>query len=70
MVIFKAKSDFNPLNSSLLGAQSTFLPRNRTVSSMFLQTEPVCCERKVTTFPWTRVSAVWCPAAQIRYQGP
>lgn len=38
--------------------QSTFLPRSRTVSSMYLQTEPVCCERKVTTFPWIRVSTV------------
>lgn len=50
--------------------QSIFLAGSRSKSSRYLHKGPAMYENRMTSFPWVMVMRVWCPEAQMRYQGP
>lgn len=50
--------------------QSIFLAGSRSKSSTYLHKGPAMYENRMTSFPWVMVMRVWCPEAQMRYQGP
>lgn len=50
--------------------QSIFLAGSRSKSSRYLHKGPTMYENRMTSFPWVMVMRVWCPEAQMRYQGP
>lgn len=50
--------------------QSIFLAGSRSKSSRYLHKGPAMYENRITSFPWVMVMRVWCPEAQMRYQGP
>lgn len=50
--------------------QSIFLAGSPSKSMLHLRVGTALWNNRIMSFPWVMVMTVWCPDAQIRYQGP